>query len=490
MRRRPRWWASLLSAMVIGGATFPLLPAGAQEDIRTDAGDLGGFTSEAEGSPFSILFFEESVPIPTDPGDPQMETTTSYSLARLATGPTSRATASSTWPGPAFGDGFPTICSCDQEWFVKADARYPETPHTADQSAPGAGSGMQARALGLDVLARAESSQSPNEENAGYGSVSSVSTATVPEDEAVIVTHVDAAAEDVSLMGGIVTIDSVRTILEARSDGENATTSGSTEVSGLTIGGQGYTVDEDGARPVQDDEPGDGAPPVGSPGGDDVREALGIEVILAGHEETVNGADAERQAGGFTVIVDSKVMKEALTGPIPINDVISNLPPDIYVQLLGFLALGPEIHYVFGRGSVRSAASPPFVLPDLPAPPPPPAAPVEPPPADPAPPAPVASGFFNPPPPQTGVFEPPTPAEPAPEVAPPADGAPQVLGAGPIPLGSGVPPATYVLWLALVALAAYTLPYLTDRAMGGMTSPFCDRGAPKRVPDLRTPAEG
>jgi hypothetical protein len=265
-----------------------------------------------------------------------------------------------------------------------------------------------------------------------------------------------------------------------------ATTSGQTEVNGLTIAGQGYVVDEGGARPVQDEEPGDGAPPIENPGQQDIREALGIELILTTHEETVNGADASRDAGGFIIVVDTTVMKEALTGPIPINDVISNLPPDVYVTLLGFIGLGPEIHYVFGRGSVRAAATEMFVF-DPPPPPPPPAAPVDPP--APPPPPPVASDFFSPPSPQTGVFEPPAAApEPAPEVAPPSGGEPQVLAA--IPTGSGIPPATYVLWLALVALAGYALPYLTDRAMGAMTSPFCDTGAPKRVPDLRVPADG
>ncbi|MBW3664154.1 MAG: hypothetical protein KY469_13730 [Actinobacteria bacterium] len=486
MRRRTRAWASIVSAVVVGGATLPLLPgAVAQEvEIRTDPGELGGYTSKAEASPFSILFFEQSIPIPTDPGEPQMEASTSYTRTTLQTGPTSRATASSTWPGPAFGDGFSTICSCEEDWFVRANASYPAPPHEDDQAAPGTGSGMHAEALGLDVLATAVSSQSPNPENAGYGSVSSLSLSTVPEDEAVTVTSMDAAAEDVALMGGVITIDSVRTQMTARSDGVTGTTTGHTEVNGLTIAGQGYVVDEEGARPVQDEEPGDGPPPVENPAQQDIREALGIEVILTAHEETVNGADAAREAGGLIIVVDTTVMKEALTGPVPINDVIANLPPDIYVALLGFLGLGPEIHYVFGRGSVRAAATEPFELPPLP---PPPAAPVDPPA-----PVPPATGVSNPPPPQTGVFQPPVaaPAEPAPQVAPPPTGGgePQVLAA--IPAGSGIPSTTYVLWLALVALAAYALPYLTDRAMGGMTSPFCERGAPKRVPDLRVPADG
>lgn len=469
--------ARVAAAVAVGALTLPLVAA-VQEDIRTEAEGLGGYVSEASGTPMTVRFFEQTIPVPTDPGEPQGEATTAFTRTVLNTGPTARALASSVWPGPALGDGFATVCGCPEEWRIKADARYPEGPFEDQQEANG--SGMSAVARGLDVAAWAESTQSPNAENADYGSVSSRSTSTVLDGQ--VVSRADASTEDVALLGGIITIDSVRTVLEATSDGTTAATSGQTEVNGLTIAGQGYTVDENGLQPVQDEQPGSGLglPATGLP--PDVHEALGIDARVVQHEEAVDGADARRTAGGLIITVDTTVLKSALTGPLPIAEAIGVLPEDLQVQLFPFLGLGPTIQFVFGAAEVRAAATPPFELPLLPPPPPPPPA------VDLPPPPPASSQVFGAPP-TTALFDQPLaqPAAPAPAVAPPQQpvAAPLTL---PEPFG-GIPPAAWALWLALVGLAAYLMPYLTERAMGAAAGAFCDRGAPRGVPHLRGEVE-
>ena len=350
----------------LAGAAF----AAQDGEIRTQAPELGGYAMETSAAPLSVLFFEQVIPIPTDPGDPQFEVTEAYTEAHLSTGPDARALGSSLWPGAAFGEGFSTICECGQDYAVKADARYPGEPHESTKEAP-TGGGMHAEALGLDVLGRAESSQSPNPENVRYGQVASRSTATVRK--GVATTTVDASASDLSLAAGIITIDEVRTTIEGSSDGEKAKVAGRTTVTGLVIAGTGYTVDDKGIRPVEDGKPGGGIVPLPSslPVGDELRKALGIEVELIPHETEVNGPDAERTAGGLRITIDTAVMKSALsTLPVSVYDVIGQLPREIRTQLYPFLALAPEIVYIIGRGEVEVGARLPFVVPSPPPPPP------------------------------------------------------------------------------------------------------------------------
>jgi hypothetical protein len=498
---------SLLIAMA-----FPLT-AGAAEQVRTDPGDLPGYTVTAEGAPLSMLLYEEVIPVPVDPGEPHGEGSLSYTNSKLETGPQARALASSFWPGPAVGDGFATLCDqvtnnpqapkdmrqeCNQNYEIKADHSYPSNQEPQSKEAGPTGAGMLASALGLDVFARASSAESPNEEAFALGNARSRSESTVAKGKAVATTV--ASAEDISLGGGVITIENVKTVVEATTTSTKGATTGTTEVSGLVIGGQGYQIDEKGLRPVAEGKPQDSEAEFPAfPGRKELRENTGIDVELVKHTTTVNGADASRTAGGLRISIDSAVLKDAVTSNVPVDDILGQLPEetdDITIQLVPLLQLAPQIDFVFGRGEVRAAGVEgidfDFDFPGPPAPPVPPGGETttggtSTPPSvgsgttttgggSAAPPAiaPADSGTGGPAVPSA---QPPVAASQAAATAPAAAALP--------PLFAGLPPGLVAAAFVLAALGGRGLVGLTGVAMTGLTGAICDRGVPRKIPDLR-----
>jgi hypothetical protein len=463
------------------------LGAAAQEEGAEPAGsasdpeDMGGYNVNASGAPVSMLVYEPVFPIPVDPGEPHMEGTLSYTATRLANGPQARALSSSVWPGTAFGDGFATICECEEDWFVRADARYPDGEQEVEQALP-TGGGMRAAANGLDVVSTAQAGESPNEEAMAYGDMRARSTSTV--EDAVAIATADARVQEVSLLGGIITIESVRTKLTATSDMASAATEGRTKIDGLVIGGYGYAVDEDGLRPVEEDEPQEGVLPLPSeeaPGEAELSEHLGIEVELVPHEEEITDADARRKAGGLRVSINTATIKDSAQW----NDIVGALPAELAVHFAAVLALGPQIDFVFGRAEVHAAATEPidldFDLDDL--------GDLAMDDADMGDLAAGDAGFDE------GGFDEPMAADmdadgladggedvAAPEVA---GGKAMEAGAGLPDLFGGLPASIVALGLVLAAGAAYGLTSVSAMAMSGAAGPACDAGAAKRIPDLR-----
>ena len=483
--------------------------------VRTDPGDLPGYTLEAKASPLSMLLYEPVAPVPVDPGEPHGEGSLSYTQAELETGPVSRAVASSFWPGAAVGDGFATICDqitnnpqspkewrqeCNEEYRVKTDARYPgskQFPEEDKQQIEPLGAGMLSSALGLDTYAIASSSESPNADALGLGNARSRSDTVVEKNTAI--STVVSSAEDVAIGGGVIQIESVKTELKATSDAKKGVTTGVTEVQGLEVGGQGYVIDNKGLRPVQDGKRGDSEAPLPEmPGREEMRKQLGIDIWIAKHKTEVVGADASREAGGLHISIRTAVLKSAFTENVPVDDILGELPKEfdqLKANLASLRALAPQIDYVFARGEVRAAGSEGIVLPPitggtLPPPAPPPAAP--------------PAGTTSTPPLSTGTAgstagTPGTPAVPAvagtsgkspaiPSAAPPA--APAVVAnqaAAQMPaMFAGLPPGMVAAGLVLSALGGKALAALTPMAMSGVTGALCDRGALRKVPNLRS----
>lgn len=474
--------AAAVALALLLALAVPFLPLSAQaQEGGGEAEGLGGFTVTSSGAPFSMLFYEPVFPIPVDPGEPHAEATLSYTSSRVETGPSTRAVASSTWPGPAFGDGFATICDCDEEWFVKAEARTPGGEEEAEQELPGTGAGMKASASGFEAVARAGSGESPNEEGVAFGNMRSRSASVV--EGGVTKATTMAVAKGVKLAAGVISIESVQTTLEATSDGKSASSKGQTKVNGLVIGGQGYTVDEKGMQPVADDKPQDPVLPVPKPkeipGADEVRKNLGIEVNLVEHKVTKEGADVTRRAGGLRITIDTAVLKNK----VPLYDLV---PPEIAGELAPLLVLAPKIEYILGRASVRAAATEPIDL-DFPA-----LEPVAPPPLEPAG-GDVAvddTGFADTAAEgaalddfgagmqdagETGPVEQPLAAGEQPQAA--STELPAMFG--------GLPPGLVAAGMVLAALGGRALAGFTGAAMGGPGGALCEQGAPRKTPNLR-----
>ena len=474
--------AAVAALALLLAIAWPLIPMTARaQESGGEAEALGGYTVSSSGAPFSMLFYEPVFPIPVDPGEPHAEGTLSYTSSRVETGPSTRAVASSTWPGPALGDGFKSVCECEEEWFVKAEARNPGGEEEAEQQIPELGAGMKATAKGFEAVARAGSGESPNEDGAAFGTMRSNSSSNV-KDSVTTATTV-AVAKGVKLAAGVISIDSVKTTLEATSDGKKATSKGQTKVNGLVIAGQGYVVDEKGLQPVADEKPEESVLPVPKPkeipGAEELRKNLGIEVHLVEHEVTKNGpADVARRAGGLRIIIDTAVLKDK----VPLYELI---PPDIAGRIAPLLVFGPKIEYILGRGAVRAAATEPLEIPDMPlldepiAPPP----PVEPPAdmgaepafADTASEDVALSDDLGAGEDTGGAVEQPLAA--GEQTQPAAAELPALFG--------GLPPGLVAVGMVLAALGGRALAGFTGAAMGGAGGALCEQGAPRQTPNLR-----
>lgn len=472
--------------LVLGvGLTLPAT-AGAQDvGVRTDS-ELGGYVAKAQGAGLSILVFEPVIPLPVDPGTPHLQAQYSYTRTELSTGPQSRALASTLWPGSTIGDGFATIAMFtglpEQDYPVKADARYPDGPiDHAQEVTPGVG--MQAVAYGLDVVAKAQNGESPNTDVADLGQFESESYAT--EMDGAIVTRVISSASDVTLAGGAITIDSVVTELTATSDGVTADTSGTTTVTGLTIAGQGYALDQNGLRPLSD---GEGESLLDFPLNEvlpaEAQEALGFQIELLDHVEEVDGNAASREAGGVRITTGFDTLLDTLPSAEAEAALLAALGPEVYYETAGpVFALGPRIEYVIANGVVTSRANLPltFTFPPLPPIPAPPA-------VTPQPTTTPGTTTVSPTTAARPVTSPslPTPALAEPQIASPSVPAPTVVAAPELepvalPLGEGVSSGLALLGFALAGLGAFGLSRFSLLGLAGS----CAQGAPTDVPNLK-----
>ena len=507
MNRCQRLRRVLATGMVVAGVGLLVAPpVVAQDQVRTQT-DLLGYDLQATAAPLTVRIFENFIPIPADPGEPQMEITTSHTSARLGSGPSGRAVASSVWPGPTVGDGFGQLTGDEsQQYPVRATARYPgsgEEDWQGSQTVPGVdGFGMTASARGLDISAFAEGGgiPGPAEALAAYGQVRSESHATVEDGQAV--TNAIASISEVRLLDGTIVLKGISTNLTATSDGSEAATSGRTSVGEIEVLGQPIRLTDQGAEvaPTSEDEEtegegeGDGNPLGGALDpvnqivqrltddlvADGLEKTLGITIEALDHEQTIDGTIGKRTAGGVRITVDVQVLRDYLTpilDTVPLNDVISTLPQDLN-DLKGLmfevLGLGPKLEFVVGRGVVSASASPPFEVSAPSAPPAPPPPPT------------TASGGTSLPGTSTSVSSPVTsnPGQaPQASVAPPATTpeTPALAASEPPPIFQGIPMALAALTLFLAAVPTYGLTNLRDHAVGAGAS----LDPPRQLPDLR-----
>ncbi|MDP9101015.1 MAG: hypothetical protein M3N21_02565 [Actinomycetota bacterium] len=472
----------LVAATGAAAAAFPLLGAPALADaIRTDT-SLGGYRVTAIAAPLRVLVDDPAVPIPRPVDAAIVEADPSYTYTTLSTGPTSRAVASSLWPGTLFGDGLTQVAPGAPTYPLKADAAYPDNPHTASGPFPGA----DAKALGLDVSASARTVTSPVPANLDLGLAESTSSSTVDNGVAVATTVSD--VHDVSLLGGLIRVKSVRSELTTRSDGRRPSASGTTTVSGLVINGVGYAVDDQGVRVISP------APVPGVPMPDTSAlsqlKALGLTVEPVRQTTTTAGTTAARTATGLRITVDTVVLRGAIDS-IPmlnqtLSSVYSQIPPvpglPVNTQSLLFytLAASPKLTFILAAGVASSAANLPIVFsfPALPALPP-----VGAPGAVGGGPGAVgAPGGAALLPSGPGTAPLPTGALASPQVAallPPTS--PAASTAGFQGLGAGI----LLLSLLVAGAVGRGLVALRAVALGGWTGKGCSLGVPENLPNLR-----
>lgn len=347
---RSRRARSLLSVLVLGGVSVLASPATSAE-IRTET-ELGGYSVDVEAAPFRVLIDDPTIPIPRPEESALLEADPSYTAAALATGPNSRATASSLWPGNLIGDGLATAANNpDAGYPIKVQARYPDKPYTA--TTRDGGELMNAQAFGLDVVGAATGVPQSIAGQVGIGSIASNSSATVLKGVASGTSI--SKISDVDLLAGVIHVGSVSTTLTTRSDGLKATSSGSTVVSGLTVAGHGFVVDDKGVHA----EGQGGALP--STAGLSALKAAGV--TIEGVTQTSSGtADtASRTAQGLRITVDTVILRGAIdsvASPLypTLRSLFSQTPGEAQGNLNYLLSATPRLTFVLGAGNAVTAA--------------------------------------------------------------------------------------------------------------------------------------
>jgi hypothetical protein len=460
---------------VLTGAIASSSGPAAGVGIRTDT-TLGGFSVKTMAAPFRVLLDDPTLAVPHEAGTPVLEADPAYTAAKLETGPASRGLSSMLWPGSLLGDGIGTVTNGQVPSYpIKADARYPDKPYTA--TAQDNGAFMQASALGLDVRALARVNPSDLPGTVDVGAMSSLSTATVKD--GVAVGTGESHISDLSLIGGIIKIGSVSSTLTVKGNGTKASSTGSTAVTGLTIGGVGFVVDQDGARPVGTPvNQGSGPLPAGA---FDPLKQLGITVSGIAQSHTEDATGATRDAAGLRITVDTVVLRGVLNQlPTQLWDalygIVDQMPKQAQGNLYYLLGATPQITFVLGAGSGSASATPPLSFQFPPLPPP---------------------GAF--PPPVTGggnvatptlpgsvgtVTTPTGPTGPGPVVGQPTS--PNLVSAAKKDPFGGLPAALVLLCLAVAGVGGWGLVRVQSAAFAGAAGagPCNERSTPA-LPDLR-----
>lgn len=178
------------------------------------------------------------------------------------------------------------------------------------------------------------------------------------------------AVGEVSLLGGIITLDGIVSTARTTSDGDKAVVKGVTDYGTLTIAGQKFRYGSDGfeAAGTPQDLPGLPADP------NQALEALGVQLLLPQPTEEREGDKGTVAVGGLQVVIDTTVLRTQLVnGGLPIDaiaEAISGLPlPEEAGQLKSLLGaalnLSPKFVITLGNASAVVDTSPEIEIPEF-----------------------------------------------------------------------------------------------------------------------------
>lgn len=339
------------------------------------------------------------------PGDlPVLDLTMPETLARFGSGPTGYGLASLAYPGGIFvnlpslvdqsgGDG-----SQIPPYPIKAEAFFPAGPTEVDESQPG-GVAQRVSSGPLGVEAAGAFPAIAADPAVSVGSIRSVARTAVEGAQAVSRARVELG--DVSILGGVIGIDSIVTDLVAVHDGERGGTDGRTVASGVTFLGLAASLTDEGffleeAPPVAGPgEPlggvldpaagplADASAPVreavagvlaqATPQLDDLLAQAGVRIeLLEPNDVEVDSGASSRASSGVSVTFSYLGREQAQLVDL-INSVPDELKPNVgpIPNPVTFLAENHLYGLHLAPASVSTLASPPFdltPLPDVPLP--------------------------------------------------------------------------------------------------------------------------
>ena len=154
-----------IAAVALGALAAPAAWAGPAPAPRpADGGSppgLGGWTISASAAPVTMEIYDPKIPIPAQPGKPNLEFDISYTRASYGSGPTGAATASWLWPGDAIAFGLGQLFnSPNVKYPILTNVQYPGRLAGRDDAADSGllhavPHGRQRVDVGVDVRAAA-----------------------------------------------------------------------------------------------------------------------------------------------------------------------------------------------------------------------------------------------------------------------------------------------------------------------------------------------
>lgn len=315
-----------------------------------DAADFSGFDMGAKAAAISFTFDSPSLGIPAKPTG---EMNFAYSEASLQSGPSGYGLGSILWPGQVTA-ALPSFMHAEIERNCMCDLPVPTTPNYPVRAESFYPQGPTAATLDAGTMHMRSSAKPTSAEGIAYlnrfsvpaigtmGNQSSFSTLGFDPEGAVA--QSEAAATDVSLLDGLIKIDSVVSRLTARSDGEKGTVAGTTTVSGATVQGVGAVVIDAAGVHVADSDVDTAAQQQAL---NQILNQAGITMQLSEPVDTIAGPQARRSLGGVLISVKSST----------IEPLIAALPQDLQTQIRGQITFDQVFSIQIAPAAVSAGAA-------------------------------------------------------------------------------------------------------------------------------------
>jgi hypothetical protein len=342
------------------------------------ASNLGGFTLASTGAGLSVDYEQPNFPIPAKP---TFEFDLGYSSASYDAGPVGNADAAALWPGPVIAGGgsqLPLLIDPYLEqyagplastieplvpnfgpWPIMATSAYPQGPASAaNDNGPTAmnSSADQNQSTASSSLALIGGASGQSALPAGMLTVQSVGSTSQDTVDSLgdAVSEATSTVHGIDIAGGVVHIGAVSSTATSSSDGNQATLSGSSSVTGVTIAGQSVTIDSSGLHVMGNTQNVLGAV---VPSVSQVLSTAGISLALTNPTDTVQGPSGQRTLDGLQVTIDLSTYDQNF------DTLLSMLPSQLTSGLNQLPVPTPYKQTVvldIGWAQVSANASPPF----------------------------------------------------------------------------------------------------------------------------------
>lgn len=359
---------------------------------------LGGYQGFAVADAIHIEVIDPVIPLPSDP---QVDVGIGYTKAQVDTGPVTRATASYLWPGDVLGDGFGQLTGGSGQYPIQVDSKYPATTGAPAKNAAliSDGNGMwtstngdvtKAHTTGLgiagpntDLLSNigkglgqilGQKSNPPltpqlpvkvSKTLAGIVTLENVKS----ESSAVVgaktfTTSAHAAASNIDLLGGLISIQGFDMTAQSVSDGKKAVNTGHATIGGIGIAKNVISLSDGGLNIAKGH--------VKLPALPDLLvnslKQIGISIETTVAKPTVSGASGTFGAQGLVITIDTAPLRSALNAPFGILSQIINMLPsnNLTDQLSSLIHLAPKFVITIGDVKTSASASPQYVGPPIP----------------------------------------------------------------------------------------------------------------------------